>query len=53
MDLHSARIQDILDEVNWEDYFVPGEVYRLIAKRKNGKAADSHGMRNEFLKILQ
>ena len=51
--LHPASVQDVRDNTDWEAFFAPGDVYRLIARRKNGKASDRRGMRNEFLKILQ
>ncbi len=50
--LHLNSVQDICDNVEWDEFFVPGDVYRLITKRKHGKAADQHDMRNEFLKSL-
>ncbi len=34
-------------------FFRPWRCISTISKRKNGKASDRHGMRNEFLKILQ
>ena len=53
LNLHLDSVQEVRDNVDWDEFFVPGDVYRLISKRKNGKAADRHGMRNEFLKVLQ
>ena len=53
LNLHPDSIQEVRDNTDWEDFFAPGDVFRLISRRKNGKAADRHGMRNEFLKVLQ
>ncbi len=39
--------------MDWEKFFVPGDVHRLIANCKNGKATCRHSMRTEFLKYLQ
>ena len=53
LNLHLDGVQDVRDNTDWDDFFAPGDVYRLISRRKNGKASDRHGMRNEFLKVLQ
>ena len=53
MNLHSQCIQDVQENTHWDEYFAHGDVFRLIAKRKNGNASDRRGMKNDFLKILQ
>ena len=53
LNLHPDVVQDVRDNTNWEEFLDPSRVFQLISKRKNGKASDRHGMRNEFLKILQ
>jgi hypothetical protein len=53
LNLHLDSVQDVRDNTDWDVFLAPGDVFRIISRRKNSKASDRHGMRNEFLKILQ
>jgi hypothetical protein len=52
LDHHDDIIQQIKNTTEWDKVFSKGHVYRVISRRKRGKAADRFGIKNDFVKIL-
>ena len=52
LSLHMDNVQALRDTVDWDEIFALRDIYRHIARRKRGKAADRYGNRNEFVKYL-